>query len=209
MPDYPDWQQIFRLVGSDITINVNIEASAVTLPVNITGAITLDVDITAQSVGNLSVNLAASAITLNVNLAAQSANISISFADQSVAVFDAAKWFAHQAQQIYLNGTVYLENNHTGIAITRTVPAGKVFFITGVGCVADAASAIPESTSVQIRVDAAIMVRLGSVAGLGVIFDTPIRVTAGKVVDVRVWWWSPTAGWCDTEASLWGYDEVA
>jgi len=207
MPDLPDWWQGFFLVGSDITIDVNIEASAVILEVDIASAVTLEVDITAQTVGNLDINLAASAITLNVNLEAQTANIDISFADQAVAVFDAAKWFAHQAEQVFVTGSATIATGGAGTVGTRTVPAGKVFFIVGSGYGFEGGSAPPYGSVLTIQLDAVVTIRVGSQAGMAVIFDTPIRATAGQVVTQSVY--QASGGNLTCRASFWGYDEDA
>jgi hypothetical protein len=203
MADYPDWTRLFHLVGTDITIPISIETSAVILEVNIASAVTLDVDITAQSVGTLDINLAAAAITLNVNLAAQSANISIKFADQSVAVFDAAKWFAHQATQwgVTGGGSISTGNYNT---ISRVVPANKVAFLCGIGVgylVAGAAVNILVATNIA-GTDVSVV---GFDTGGGLIFDTPFRATAGQTIAIYVY--NLSGATKVTLGSMWGYDE--
>lgn len=280
--DYPDWQRAFRLVGTEITLgvsidattvtlnvavlssvtlnvditaqtvgnlNVNVAASAITLNVNVTNA-TLNVDITAQSVGNLNVNLAASAITLNVNIAAsavtlnvnlssqsafnldvniaasaitlnvnlssssitlnvnltsQSVNINIDFADQSVAVFDAAKWFAKQAVQVFIFGTATVNANSAANVATRTVPAGKTFFIVGVSMAIQDTAAY-NNFRVGIVIGVTVVQAWGSLAGGSIILDTPIRATAGQTVNCSVRNNHATNN-IAVIAGFWGYDE--
>ncbi|MEM2567330.1 MAG: hypothetical protein QXH20_02520 [Candidatus Bathyarchaeia archaeon] len=77
-----------NVASQSVTINVKTAAnehvdtdivSSVTLPINIVAQTitTLAVDIKAQSAGNLNVNIAASAATLNVNILSQSVSISV------------------------------------------------------------------------------------------------------------------------------------
>lgn len=81
MSDYPDYTQIFQLVGSDIMVPIDIQGAYIMLPVDIQAQWAtleisivaqtveyLTIDIAAQSIGYLAVNLAASAITLNINI---------------------------------------------------------------------------------------------------------------------------------------------
>lgn len=81
MGDYPDYTQLFQLVGSDIMVPIDIQGAYIMLPVDIQAQYAtleisivaqtveyLTIDIAAQSIGFLSINLAASAITLNINI---------------------------------------------------------------------------------------------------------------------------------------------
>ena len=75
MSDYPDYTTLTQIVGTEVTIPISIESVAVTL----------DVDIVAQTVGDLDINLAASDITLNVDIAAQSiGNIAVNIAASDI-----------------------------------------------------------------------------------------------------------------------------
>jgi hypothetical protein len=182
MPDYPDWQQIFRLVGSDITINVNIKASGVTLPISI-DAVTADLEVTVTAVD---------------------ATIDINFTDQSVAVFDAAKWFAHNADQIFVTSQDSINANSGKSIVTRTVPTGKTFFIAGFAWGSDGFAAITGTYGVLV-LDGSPLVLTASLRGDAVIFDVPIRATTGQVIGVTVGNVSgSSAGY---RASLWGWDE--
>lgn len=209
MPDYPDWQRAYRLVGVDVTVPISIDAVTVTL----------NVDIVAQTVGNISVNLAASAITLNVNLAAssitlnvnlssQTANINISFEDQSVAVFDAAKWFAHNAQHIFVNATASVSLGVETTLASRTVPTGKTMFIIGFSVGSRAEPPI-NTLDAFVKIDTVATAACGGDVGLGFILDTPVRATAGQVVALRVYIDSATPGAATLRGAFWGYDEDA
>ena len=181
MPDLPDWYQGFQLVGSDITINVNIKASDVILPISI-----------------------ASAITLDVNLVAQEANITISFADQSVAVFDAAKWFAHEAQQVYVMGASTVPDGSFGVTATRAVSGGRTYFVTWIGGGVNFTGGV--HVALVLRIDTVELLRVDGVGGQGVTFDTPVRVENGETVDVLVGQWAGEQAYC--VASIGGYDEA-
>ncbi len=83
MADYPDYTQLFNLVGSDIMVPIDIQGAYIMLPVDIQAQWAtleisivaqtvefLTVDIAAQTIDKLDINLAASDIILSVNLAA-------------------------------------------------------------------------------------------------------------------------------------------
>lgn len=180
MPDYPDWQQIFRLVGSDITINVNIEASAATLPVSIDAA----------------------TVALDVTIAAAEVALDIVFTDQSIAVFDANQWYALQAQQVAVQGTANINAGSTGYPASRTVPTGKTFFITGIGGAVFAS--VDSTIMVQLVIAGVFGVIIGGQRGTGIAFDTPMRATEGQLVQVALSQQSAAQQSC--YASMWGYD---
>lgn len=206
--DYPDWQRAFRIVGTEITIPINITASAVTLPVSIQSAATfLNVKIIANLVTS-NVSIVSSYVTLNVNIAAADVTININFSDQSVAVFDAAKWFAHQAQQICVGGSDSVANNDGEVMVTRAVPAGKVFFVCGLAYSIAATTATPRSTEANLRCNVVLIATLGGGVGGGLIFDTPLRFTAGQVVDLKCWQYGSDAT-LTMYGTIWGYDEAA
>ena len=101
MADYPDYTDLMHIVGTDITIPIEIEASVVTLEINLVAAeimmpmdiqgayimmpvdiqaqyLTLDIDITAQSVGNIRIDLAAQSIgNIAINIAASAITLDI------------------------------------------------------------------------------------------------------------------------------------
>jgi len=182
--DYPDWTRLFYLVGTAITIPINIKTSEVTL----------DVKLTASDV-QLDVNIVAAAVTLDFN-----------FADQSVAVFDAAKWFAHQAAQWSVVDNPANVPAGDPCVISRIVPAGKVAFIEGVAAGYDAAVGV-----VNIAWD--LKVFLNFVAGGGfcnggaLVFDVPLRATAAQGIYFRAFNWSGAVR--NMRLSIWGYDEDA
>lgn len=164
MPDLPDWYQGFQLVGSDITINVNIEASDVTLPISIDAA----------------------TATIDVNIESQDANITFTFADQSVAVFDAAKWFAHEADQVFVTGSATVNDNTAATVIDYTVPAGKTLYIVVLAYSVITGANLPNSCGGDFVVGATRALCVGSRVGTGLPLDTPIRATAGVHVYVQL-----------------------
>jgi len=208
MSDYPDWTRLFHLVGTDITIPINIEASDVTIPVSVETVNTvIKTWIWAQLVV-LDVNLKASEVTIDINIAAAAVTININFSDQSVAVFDAAKWFAHNAQQVYLYGVQSVAPNGGADIITYTVPPSKEFYADGLAFSVEASTSAPVACNGWIKLGGVLIMTLGSRAGGGLAMDTPIRATAGQSIVMRVAWFG--AG--DNQAvmgTLWGYLEDA
>ena len=183
MPDYPDWERAIRLIGSDIVLEIKVDATVVNLPVSID----------------------AQAVDIDVNLSAQAVTLDINFLDQAVAVFDAAKWFAHQAVQVFVYGSASVTNNNAALVATRTVPTGKTFFIVGVSNHV-LATALPNSTHVALVVAGVTIMVAGSRVGVGIIFDTPVRATAGQLVGLWLGQYGSGAT-LTLGGGFWGYDE--
>lgn len=201
--DYPDWTRLFHLVGTDITIPINIEASAVTLDVNLVATeVALDVTITAVDV-TLPISIDAATVAIDVVLTAAEVTIDINFSDQSVAVFDAAKWFAHQAAQWCVAALATIASG-ASVTATRTVPAGKMAFLCGFSMgywVAGAGVNILWA----LRLGSSLIAAGGFDTGGGLIFDVPFRFTAGQVINMDGYNYSGATK--DTIVTAWGYDE--
>ena len=185
MADYPDWTRLFQLAGTNITIPINIETSSVILDVN----------------------LAASDLTLDVNITAASVILDFNFADQSVAVFDAAKWFAHQATQWFVNGSATIAVGGGATLGSRVVPTGKESYIVGCGYGIEGLGAVAYPDTLTIMLDAVITVRVGAAGGQTVIFDVPVRALAGQTMALVGYNGGPNAG--TFRGTIWGYDEDA
>lgn len=184
--DYPDYIRLFFLVGTTITIPINIESSDIILPISIDAA-------TAQ----VDINIAAAAVMIDFN-----------FADQSVAVFDAAKWFAHDEKSVVVWGQDDVLDNNNEMVASRVVPEDKVFYLCGVAYGMKCPTAAPKSTYALITYDGVPFITLGSAAGTGMIFDVPLRYVAG--VTVRLYLWQLGSGVTIAMlGSYWGYDEDA
>lgn len=185
MPDYPDYTQLFRLVGSDITLNINIESSGITLPVAINAStVALDVNITSSV--QLNVNIASSDITLNVNITASTVTLNISFTGQVDAVYIASQWWSKQAQEQYLYGTASSQASGSAAdVVTYTVPTGKTLFLTAFG----AYVAVNDANCIAYLnnwTDGIVFAATGGQGGCGMSFDTPARITAGKTLKLWV-----------------------
>lgn len=208
MVDYPDWTRLFYLTGTSITIPINIVASDVTLPVSLEAVtVTIDVNLVASDV-TLPVSIDAATVTIDVNLTAATATIDINFSDQSVAVFDAAKWFAHNAAQAFVTGYATIANNSVGTVIDYTVPANKTFFIVGLAYAIQTGANLPNSCQGDLLFGATRAITLGSRVGTGLPLDTPVRATAGQHVYLQLWQFNSGASlvmW----GSVWGYLEGA
>jgi len=205
MGDYPDWTRLFQLAGTDITIPINIEASDVTLPVSIDAATALvKVEIAVVS-AIIPIRITASTVTLDVNIESQDANIAFTFADQSVAVFDAAKWFAHEADQVFVSGTTTGTIGGTAAPCTRTVPAGKVFYICGFSYV-NREGTVRNAIEAYIAIAGTTAIFTGSSRGAAVIIDVPLRATAGQVVTLTTEVYGG-AGVYPVGGAFWGWDE--
>lgn len=186
MTDRPDWESGIYIVGVGITLPITIEAAEVTLPVNIE----------------------ASEVTLDINITASDIDINIVFTDQSVAVFDAAAWFAHQAAQVSVEGNATANVNTLTEVIDRVVPTGKVFMVGGMGYgVLDTDGGV-YSCFALLDIATVDVMSMYSFKGHALTFNVPFRATAGQHVRVYASHHG-TAGSRSLVASFWGYDEDA
>jgi len=202
--DYPDWTRLFYLTGTAITIPITIKASDVWIPITLEAAhCGVNVGIVASSV-TLNIRITSSAVTLNVNITSQTANINFTFADQSVAVFDAAKWFAHNAQQVFVRGDATPISGIFAAVATRTVPADHTYFVTYLSGGCEAAG--PAHVGAYLVIDGSWVLRVDDINGVSTILDTPVRATAGSVVALWMAQWSGAA--VQVQGGLGGYDEV-
>ena len=101
MPDYADWTDSIELLGTEIQVPIDIQGAYIQLPVDIQGQyVALQIDIVAQSVGNigidikaqtlsqLNVNIAASDITLNVAIQSSAATLNVNITGQTLSALN-------------------------------------------------------------------------------------------------------------------------
>jgi len=83
--DHPDGTVPTVFSKADVKVPVDIQAQYITLDVDITAQTVgnIAIDVAAQSVGNISINLAASAITLDINLAASAITLDVNLHSQT------------------------------------------------------------------------------------------------------------------------------
>jgi len=188
MSDRPDYQEEFIIVGSDIDIPVSIDAITVTLDVDIVAQSVgnIGIDIIAQTVGNLAVNIAASAVTVDVDISAQTVgDITIDITAQSVGVYQQPEWAALQGIDVNLIGTALaiVQSNWYQL-ITRNTTAGKTFYITGWGMYAQGGGGgvrgylYNNSTATFLAV-------CGGYQGFNANFTKPLKLTSGQ--NLRAW----------------------
>ena len=133
--DYPDWTDLLQLVGSDIMVPIDIQASYVMLPVDIQAQYaTLEIDIVAQTVGNIAIDLAAQSIgNLAVDINAQTiGNLVIDIEAQSIGLYLQTEWAVLQGLD---KGDFYSGSQKasgTVVEGTYYVPAGKTLYITAI-----------------------------------------------------------------------------
>ncbi len=193
------------------SINVSITGSSVTLNTNIanfTSATDVDIRIASQ-VGNVAVNIAASAVTLNMNLSSSSITLNISVTAQTVAIQHSGQWAGTQNTRWSVQGTASVANDNSAQIITRTVPAGKTGFVSGISFEMQGNGTpanVPSMMTAYLYVAGSIVQRLGSYRGGGITFDTPFRATAGQIIRVDVGQWNSGAS-MTCGATIWGYDE--
>lgn len=137
-----------RVIDVNIITSVPINVHETgTANVSISSSITLNIDITAQTLGaldihetgtaqvnittsiTLNVNLSSSSITLNVNISSQTADINIDIKAQSVSVKLYQQWETEQGTALDIYGTSVCTTGVLTVLIGYTVPSGKTLYI--------------------------------------------------------------------------------
>lgn len=87
MSDYPDFTESIQIVGTDITLPILITACTVTFNIDIVAQTVgnIGIDIKAQTLAQLNINLAASAITLNVAIQSSAVTLNVDITAQTLA----------------------------------------------------------------------------------------------------------------------------
>ncbi|MBA7613439.1 hypothetical protein ES703_20688 [subsurface metagenome] len=156
-------------------------------------SLNLDINIVAQEIEALKINITAAEITINM-----------SFTDQSVAVFDAAKWFAHQAAQVFVLGSDSADPGVFVAVATRVVTGGTKYFMT----VASGGYNGTANAHVAGYLDAGgtTVMRFDGTNGFDATFDTPIRADGAIVVTLYMAQWSEANA--QMVGGFGGYDEA-
>jgi len=161
MSDYPDYTNLTRITGTEITLPIDIVAQTVaTLAVDIQAqtlselkvdiaAQTLEtvavdikaqtltelkVDIAAQTLETLKVDIAAQTLAeLNINIAAQTVDVNINFVGQTTGVNPITIYSSETGNDIDLLGSQdNPANGTTYTLIDYTVPTGKTLYVTDI-----------------------------------------------------------------------------
>jgi len=210
LADYADWTESIELLGSEIMVPIDLQGAYAMMPVDIQAQyITLQTDIVAQSVGNigidikaqtlsqLNVNITGSAATLNVNISSQSVTVNMNISTQSVAVKSQGEWAPQAGQQKYLSSGLTgadIEANTAATIFNYAVTSGKTFYITYASFMAwDMATGTPAGLPVGMSIadydpSTGIIVRLvflGGNGGGGISFPTPVKVAGGHQIYVQ------------------------
>lgn len=189
MADYPDHTTLTYIQGTLVILPIRIVAQTVTLEVDIVAQSVGDIaiDIAAQSVGNLDINLAASAITINVDLVAQTVgDITIDIEAQSVGVYLQPDWSALQDDDKNITG--FELNKAAGSEhkiIDYTVPAGKTLYVTLIGGAMQSPDGYVDFYLYD-EDDAAILALGGGAGGGCVPLTKPVKVPAGHDAELYV-----------------------
>lgn len=233
MSDYPDYTTLMQIIGSDIMVPIDLQASYIMMPVDIQAQyVTLDIDIVAQTVGNININLAASDITLNINLktsdialdiniktsevtmnvniTAQSiSNIDIDFEAQTIGVHLEGEWEVKQGKDVSIGGTAEAAAG-AWTEFSYNVTGGKTLFInafTGYINALDKADYDHHLYCRGLIYDSTadtFHVLIGGVGGFGISLDSPRAFASGHVLKIRILNWTDLV--CNVGVEAEGYE---
>ena len=211
--DYPDWTDLLQLVGSDIMVPIDIQASYVMLPVDIQAQyVTLEIDIVAQTVGNIAIDLAAQSIgNLAVDINAQTiGNLVIDIEAQSIGLYLQPEWASKEGVD---KNFYFFTNNlepQLDAGANYTPPAYKTLFICQLSfslCADKVADADKNQIGVGIIdnvSDSLRLIRLGGNGGGGITFTKPFAIPGGK----QMWYggFNYSAHTCNLGVAVHGYE---
>jgi len=193
--DYPDWTRLIQLIGSNIMLPIDIQASYVMIPVDIQAQyVTLDIDIVAQTVGNIGIDIKAASVgNIGIDIKANTlGNLTIDIEAQSVGVYYGAEWETKEGNDKFLSVvSETLESGDSAYA-TYTVPAGKTYYITSLSFMSLAVSSedrdLHQTGYVYLwnQTDSTFLAHLGGDGGNGISFPSPVKVAAEKEVRLTV-----------------------
>lgn len=208
MADYPDHTMLTQILGTEITIPITISGATVTLDVDIVAQSVgnIDIDIAAQSVGNLAVNIAAAAVTLDVDVVAQTVgSITIDIEAQSVAVYNPPDWSGLQGDDVDLVGTYSAAGSGSTVVVaSRTVTTGKTWVVYAFQAACDGAAGnilgwLWDNT------DSVTLSACGGAQGFVAGLPKPILFTAGHVIQFKAIQF--TGGNATIFGCVYGYEE--
>jgi hypothetical protein len=178
-----------NIAASAVTLDINIASSAVTLNIktaagehvdtDIVSSITLNVDVTAQSVGNIGIDIAAQSVgNINVDIAAQSVDINIKTSGGANIVIDKLTQSAYTERRstISNNGTASGWTHPTGdVRRGKFFPRGCRGFITTIDLYCRDAGAAGGTITVY----------LSPHPSMGYLYSADVTVPAGAGSDWR------------------------
>jgi len=193
MGDYPDYTSLMQIIGTDITLPIDIKAVTVAH---------IDVDIAAQSVGNIAVAIAASTVTLNVAIASSAVTLNvdvkaqtltdfkITVNAQNVGVYLQPEWAALQGIDKNFIGIATNKAWEESVEVTYTVPAGKTLYITSVGGSSYASAQANADLNQICRIGLAFgiitLCQLGGNSGCGLTFSKPYSIAGGQTMSLWI-----------------------
>ena len=229
MADYPDWTRLIQLIGSNIMLPIDIQASYVMIPVDIQAQyVTLDIDIVAQTVGNITVdiaaqtignidinlaasditldiNIAASDITLNVDITAQTiGNLTIYVEAQSVGIYLKADWEVLQGTDYNIDGSATCNDGVLTSVVSQQATAGKTFYVCQWGFNIEANSGVKGVLYYHHNASDTVLAENGGMIGAAQSLTKPIAVEAGDYIRINLQQWSGSN--VDGHASIGGYE---
>jgi hypothetical protein len=172
LPDFPDWTMSVRLVGTEIFLPINVQGVSVTIPMDIKAVSigTISVDITAQTVGDVTISLSA----------------------QTIAIKSQSEWSPQQGEQKYFQASAGGIAYSYGGQTYYTVPTGKTLYLTHLTFAIWAAAAADGDKDqigychIRNHTDSTTLTAIGGHGGGGVPFPTALKVSAGKVLELKI-----------------------
>jgi len=205
--DYPDWTRLIQLIGSNIMMPIDMQASYIMMPVDIQAQyVTLDIDIVAQTVGNLSIDIAAASVgNIGIDIKANTlGNITIDVEAQSVGIYLKADWEVLQGTDKNVDASASCTNGDLVQVINQEVSGGKIFYICQWGFNVDGNTGAKAVLWKYGDTTTTILAECGGQVGGAQSFTKPIAVSGGDYIRVSLQQWS--GGDIDGHASVGGYE---
>ena len=204
--DYPDYTSLMQVIGSDIMVPIDLQASYIMMPIDMqaayiqmpvdiqsqyitldinieTSEATLDVDIVAQTVGNIAIDIAAqSAGNLTVDISAQTVgDITINFNAQSIGMYVIRDWEAKVDNDKSVTGYTLIEGYQDGTLVDYTVPTGKAFYVDDLSV----SGALKGHAWLTIGGTELFHMTFLAYGPIIIIYTTPKKATAGEHIKIE------------------------
>ena len=203
--DYPDWTRLIQLIGSNIMMPIDMQASYIMMPVDIQAQyVTLDIDIVAQTVGNIGIDIKAATVgNIGIDIKANTlGNLVVDIEAQSVGIYLKPDWEVKEGhgKAWNMSGT----NKATDATITQAyTPSGKDLYITQVSAMMFGYSDADKDLNQVFELIIA-GVYAGGNGGCQFILPNPIKCPDG--VEVNMTMYNRANHACNMRLSVRGYE---
>lgn len=204
--DYPDWTRLTQIIGTNVTIPIEVEACDITLSINITAAaIMMPVDMQAAYIMMpIDIQGQVDDMNININIKAQEiTNLTIDINAQEIGIYLKADWEVLQEHDLNLDGSAACADGNLVMVLDHLVEACTTFYICQWGFNVEGNTGAKAVLFYTHNAVSTMLAESGGMVGNAQSFTKPIAVVVGDKIRVSLHQWS--GGEITGHASVGGY----